>query len=787
MKKAKYISFILILILLINIALPIISEANNIIKNEVNETEAVNNTKTVENEIIENNNISNTISENNVIENIGKENTVYENKIENNISDSNSIKEEAEEVENSNKSKEHETTNIPVETKKDNTGVNAENEISTQNEEDKISMQNEENGIALFSEKTAELGVKYSSHVQDYGWETKWKQNGERSGTTGQNKKIEAMKIELTNNSNKLHIKYQTYAQGIGWQNIISDGKEAGTTGRNLRMEAIKIWLEGTEEYSVMYRTHIQDFGWQDWSYDGDISGNLGDNKKIEAIEIKIVSKKSKDFSITYTTHVQDYGWQKESQEYDISGTTGQNKKVEALKINLKNAPSGVYVRYKAYVENNGWQSWKTANAEAGSTGKNLKLLGLRIELQGTTEYSVYYRTHIQDRGWTDWKKNSAVAGDISLEKKIEAIQVKIVKEKNTVSTEFGVEYYTCLQGSSSNENKIESNGEISGTVGENRKVEALQVELKNAPSTSAHIKYKAHVENYGWMDWVKDGQIAGVMNKGLKIEAIKVELEGLDNYTVEYKAHVQDYGWTDWYIDGETAGTTGKNKKIEAIQIRIVPKYKRYFKGIDVSYWQGQIDFDKLKASGQVDFMITRIGWYRESKKELNVDTQFERNYKEAKRKNIPLGAYFYSYATSIDEVKREANSVVDYLKRTRQTDFELPIFFDIEDGSQISLGKDIITQMSIEFCEILKKAGFNKVGVYSYSYWLENYMYISKLPKDYSIWVANYGKNDSGELPDNIFKYADTYDIWQYSSSGRVNGINGNVDMNICYKKYF
>ena len=80
-------------------------------------------------------------------------------------------------------------------------------------------------------------------------------------------------------------------------------------------------------------------------------------------------------------------------------------KKVEALKINLKNAPSGVYVRYKAYVENNGWQSWKTANAEAGSTGKNLKLLGLRIELQGTTEYSVYYRTHIQDRGWTDWKR----------------------------------------------------------------------------------------------------------------------------------------------------------------------------------------------------------------------------------------------------------------------------------------------------------------------------------------------------------------------------------------------
>ena len=632
-----------------------------------------------------------------------------------------------------------------------------------------------------------QLGVRYSSHVQDYGWETIWKFNGEKSGTTGQNKKIEAMKIELANKQSNIHIKYQTYAQGIGWQDIVSDGKEAGTTGKNLRMEAIKIWLEGTEEYSVMYRTHIQDFGWQDWTYDGKISGNLGDNKKIEAIEIKIQPKMSKNFSISYTTHVQDYGWQKESQEYDISGTTGQNKKVEALRVKLENAPAGVSIRYKAYVEKEGWQSWKTGNADAGTTGKNLKLLGLRIELQGTTEYAVYYRTHIQDIGWTEWKKNSEVAGNIALEKKIEAIQIKIVKEANTISTDYGVEYYTCLQGSSSNENKIESNGEISGTVGENRKIEAFQVELVNAPSTSAHIKYKAHVENYGWMNWVKDGEIAGVLNQGLKIEAIKVELEGLDDYTVEYKAHVQDFGWTDWYIDGETAGTTGKNKKIEAIQIRIVKKYNRYFKGIDVSYWQGQIDFNKIKASGQVDFMIARIGWYRESKKVLNVDEQFERNYSEAKRKNIPLGAYFYSYATSIEEVKREANAVVDYLKDTKQTDFELPIFFDIEDKSQISLGKYTITQMSIEFCEILKNAGFNKVGVYSYSYWLTNYMEISKLPQDYSIWVANFGKDENGELPDDIFKYADTHDIWQYSSKGSVDGINGNVDMNICYKKYF
>ena len=797
MKITKHISFIIILVLLINICLPIISEASNslankteknTIENNINKNEEAKNDINKDDNIIGNNSTGTVDKENTTNNNTITDNTTSDND-KNNTTENNAENNQSNNTNTNNGNTSNNTTGDNVVKEENNNVIDSiqkpENTEELQEKED-INL-NENSTTEISNIASTGLGVRYSSHVQDYGWEKEWKTNGQESGTTGQNKKIEAMKIELINNTNNLHIRYQTYAQGIGWQDIMSDGKEAGTTGKNLRMEAIKIWLEGTNEYSVMYRTHIQDFGWQEWSYDGAISGNLGDNKKIEAIEIKIVPKVNKEFSVSYTTHVQDYGWQKDSQEYDISGTTGQNKKVEALKIGLKNAPAGVTIRYRAYVENSGWQPWTNENSVVGTTGKNLKMLGFRIELQGTKDYSVHYRVHVQDRGWTAWKKNGEVSGEIGDQKKIEAIQIKIVKEKNNNTNTFGVEYYTYLQGSSVNENKIERNGEISGTTGENRKIEAVQIKLINAPNKSAHIKYKTHVENYGWGDWVRDDQISGVMNQGLKIEAIKIELEGLDNYTVEYKAHVQDYGWTSWYIDGEIAGTTGQNKKIEAIQIRIVPKYKRYFKGVDVSYWQGKIDFDKLVASNQIDFMITRIGWYRESKRELNVDEQFERNYREAKRKNLPLGAYFFSYATSIDEVRREANAVVDYLKSTGQTDFELPIFYDIEHSSQISLGKNTITQMSIEFCEILKRAGFDKVGVYSYSYWLENYMDLSKLPNDYSIWVANYGTNNNGELPEDIYKYAETHDIWQYTSSGKVDGINGNVDMNICYKKYF
>lgn len=620
--------------------------------------------------------------------------------------------------------------------------------------------------------------VEYRSHVQDIGWQS-YVSEGAQSGTTGRNLKIEAMNIKLKN-SNGINIKYSTYIQGNGWQKEVANGEQTGTTGRNLRMEAIKIWLEGTEEYSVTYRTHIQDIGWQEWKYDGEISGNLGDNKKIEAIEIKIVTKEAERISLSYNTHVQDIGWETEVDEYDISGTTGQNKKVEAIKINLKNAPQGINIKYKTYVEKTGWQEWKNSGEESGTTGKNLKLYGIRIKLEGSTKYSIQYRVHVQDIGWMNWVENGAISGKISQNKKIEAIQVKIVEKANLSENDIGVEYYTALQGISSTEDKVFKNGEIAGTTGQNRKIEGINIDLINAPIGS-NIKYMVHVQDKGWMEWIKDGKTAGVLEKGLKIEAIRIRLEGLDEYTVEYRTHVQDIGWTGWKIDGEIAGTTGRNLKIEAIQIKIVPHYEKYQTGIDVSRWQGEINYDKLFETGEVDFMIPRIGWYSRNQSKFIEDIQFKRNYKQTHSKGIPIGGYVYSYATTVEEAKQEARETVNYLKSTGQTNFDLPIFFDIEDNTQINLGKQKTAEMTIAFGEIIKQAGF-KPGVYSYYYFLFNYMDLSMIPSDYEIWVADFGKSNDGQLPSDIFKYS-KYDMWQYSEKGKIDGIEGYVDLNIRY----
>ena len=210
---------------------------------------------------------------------------------------------------------------------------------------------------------------------------------------------------------------------------------------------------------------------------------------------------------------------------------------------------------------------------------------------------------------------------------------------------------------------------------------------------------------------------------------------------------------------------------------------YKNEYFGIDVSEHQNMVNFYQMTQSNKLDFMIARVGWYSESQGKLQIDTQFERNYKLAKQYKIPLGTYLYSYATNVQEAKNEANALVKYLKEKNMS-FELPVFYDMEDKAQNGASKDTKTQMCIEFCEILKKAGY-KVGIYSSKNWLTNYIDLTKIPDDYNIWVAAYGTNDG--LPQENVKFPGNHDIWQYTSTGRMDGISTNVDFNICYKKYW
>lgn len=189
--------------------------------------------------------------------------------------------------------------------------------------------------------------------------------------------------------------------------------------------------------------------------------------------------------------------------------------------------------------------------------------------------------------------------------------------------------------------------------------------------------------------------------------------------------------------------------------------------KGIDVSKYQQNIDWKKVKESG-IEFAIIRIGY---GKFDNQKDEYFEKNYEGAKKVGIPLGVYHYSYAKNINDARMEAACVIKWLKKRK---LDLPVYFDIEDNSQASLDKKLLNEICKAFCNQIEANGY-WAGIYSNKHWATNIIDGKILGKRYTYWIAQYNKNCTYDGP---------YDIWQYSSSGKVNGINGNVDMNYMYK---
>ena len=191
---------------------------------------------------------------------------------------------------------------------------------------------------------------------------------------------------------------------------------------------------------------------------------------------------------------------------------------------------------------------------------------------------------------------------------------------------------------------------------------------------------------------------------------------------------------------------------------------------GIDVSKWQGDIDFDKIKEVG-VEFVFIKLGGQNGIGGEYYIDPKFERNIEGFKNVGIPVGLYFYSYANSPTQAKKDALWVVDQIKKYK---IDLPIAYDWENWSKFNdfhVSFNTLTKSAGEFINTLKKSGYDGMLYSSKSYlesiWLEN---------SYTTWLAHYTSNTD---------YKGNYKCWQRTSSAKIPGITVNtVDFDICYK---
>lgn len=270
-----------------------------------------------------------------------------------------------------------------------------------------------------------EIAIQYGSHVQNEGWQP-WVRDGETSGTTGQFKRIEDIKIKLAN-AGQSSVKYRAHVQNEGWKGWVSDGASAGTKMESKRVEAIEIKLEGeiAQKYDVEYRAHVQDEGWQPWVKNGAIAGSTGKSRRIEGIQIRLVKKPEK---IVYQSHIQDKGWSQWVNDGVKTGTVGEAKRIEGIKIKIGDEIPGVKATYRVHGQEYGWQNWVSNGELAGTTGQNKRIEALEIKLEGENakNHNVEYRVHVENIGWMPWVRNGSMAGTVGESKRIEAIEIKI-------------------------------------------------------------------------------------------------------------------------------------------------------------------------------------------------------------------------------------------------------------------------------------------------------------------------------------------------------------------------
>ena len=245
------------------------------------------------------------------------------------------------------------------------------------------------------------------------------------------------------------------------------------------------------------------------------------------------------------------------------------------------------------------------------------------------------------------------------------------------------------------------------------------------------------------------------------------------------------EYRYTGWQtIDGATYFFDKNGNKVTGRQVIQGAEYKfndngvldtgSGHMGIDVSKWNGGIDWKAVKNSG-VSYVIIRCGYRGSTTGALIEDPKFRSNIQGAQNAGLKVGVYFFTQAVNEVEAVEEASMVLSLIKGYN---ISYPVFLDVEasNGRGDAINADTRTAVCRAFCQTIQNSGY-KAGIYANKTWFTSYMNTPSLT-GYKIWLAQYAAAPS---------YTRTkYDMWQYSSKGKVSGISGNVDMNISYLGY-
>lgn len=288
---------------------------------------------------------------------------------------------------------------------------------------------------------------------------------------------------------------------------------------------------------------------------------------------------------LSYKSHVSYYGWTETNINRGMTGFTGQSKPMEAFVLNGE-------VQYSSYNFTSGWQPTVNGSMISGTTGQNKAIQAIKITPTGTlaTQFDIYYRAHVSYVGWMGWVKNGApsgVTGDNA--KNIEAFEIQLVPKGgnapgstsngyqniNTVTNPAQLVFNVSSHVGNIGWQPTVTDGMVTGLIEQNRRIEAMKIDVTNQTGLTGNLAYSAHVSGVGWQEFKSQGETIGTMGQFRQMEAVRMNLTGQlgSAYDVWYRGYVQYKGWQNWAKNGAPSGSVGASLQLEAIEIRIAPK----------------------------------------------------------------------------------------------------------------------------------------------------------------------------------------------------------------------
>ena len=193
---------------------------------------------------------------------------------------------------------------------------------------------------------------------------------------------------------------------------------------------------------------------------------------------------------------------------------------------------------------------------------------------------------------------------------------------------------------------------------------------------------------------------------------------------------------------------------------------------GIDVSKWNGTINWEEIKAAG-IDYVIIRAGSTQ------GIDPYFEEYYRGAKAAGLGVGCYFYTYALTIEEISAEADLFLSWIAGKQ---FDYPVYLDMEDPSQEALDGELLTEMCKTFIEKMQSSGYF-CGLYVNNNWIQNILNTEKITVYFDVWYARWTLSGEATWPDS---FGQRMGMWQYTDKGKIGTHTCNFDMNVSFKDY-